>query len=119
MYKYPLIIHYRHTLLQLFNNHWIYFFFLIFLTCTNPTIHWDATPQALILHLYFFKCFVFFKFNVPNQKSDMINSTRIIFVKIIIKINIIRIYIKNTHFISVKCNITIIFIKIEYIFICI
>ena len=72
---------------------------------------------ALILHLSFFKCFVFFKFNVSSQKSDKNNSMRIIFIKIIININIIKIYTKSTHFITTKCGITRIFIKIEYIFI--
>ena len=68
----------------------------------------------------FFKCFTFFKFNMPKQKSDMINSIRIISINIIIaKVNAIKIYIKNTNFIEIKYNITKIFIKIEYIFICI
>ena len=66
----------------------------------------------------FFKCFTFFKFRMSSQKSDMNNSTRIIKI-IIVKVNAIRICIKNTHFLIIKYNITKIFIKIEYIFICI
>ena len=45
------------------------------------------------------------------------NSVRIIFIKIIIKINIIKIYIKNPHFIARKY--IRIFIKVEYIFLCV
>ena len=37
---------------------------------------------------------------MPNQKSDKNNNIRIIFIKIIIKINIIKIYIKNTNFLQ-------------------
>ena len=62
-------------------------------------------------------CFAFFKFNIPNQKSDKNNTIRIIFIKFIIKINIIKININITHFIIIKYSITRIFIKIEYIFI--
>ena len=69
-------------------------------------------------HIFFLKCFAFLKFNMPRQKSDMNNSIRIIFIKIIIKINIIKIYIKNTHFFTRKYDIIRIFIKVEYNFIC-
>ena len=60
---------------------------------------------ALILHLsflHFFKCFEFFKITMLNHKSDKNNSIRIIFIKIIIKIKIIKIYTKNTRFIATK-----------------
>ena len=40
--------------------------------------------------------FTFFKFNMPSQKSDKNDGIRIIFIKIIIKINIIKIYTNNT-----------------------
>ena len=53
-----------------------------------------------------------------SQKSDKNNSIRIIFIKIIIKISI-NIFIKNTHFFTRKNDITRIFIKVEYIFICV
>ena len=66
----------------------------------SSTIYWDATLLALILHLSFFKCFVFFKFNIPSQKSDNNNSIRIICIKIIIKIDITKIIINSTHFIT-------------------
>ena len=67
----------------------------------------------------FLKCFAFFKLNIPSQKSDKNNSIRIIFIETIIKINIIKIYTKNTHFITRKYSITRIFIEIEYISICV
>ena len=118
MSQYPHIAYYRNILLQLFNKHWIYFFFSQLRTRANPTIYWDGTLQALILHLTLFKCFAFLQLNMPRLKSDKNSSIRIIFIKIIIKNNIIKIYIKNTNFITRKYKITRIFIKIEYIFIC-
>ena len=48
---------------------------------------------------------------MSSQKSGKNNSVRNIFIKIIIKINIIKIYTKNTHFITTKCNIARILIK--------
>ena len=106
----------RHSilLLQLFNKNWILFFFSHLLTLINPTIYCDATFQTLILHLVLLKCFTF---NMSSQKSDKSYSIRIIFIKIIININIINIYIKNPHFIIIKYNITKIFIKIDQIFV--
>ena len=62
---------------------------------------WYVTLLKLILGI-FFKCFTFFKLDMPSQKLDKNNSTRIIFIKIIIKVNIIKIYVKNTHFIARK-----------------
>ena len=50
MFQYPNIVYYRHTLLPLFNKHWIYFFSHL-LTCTNPRNYWDDTLLALVLHL--------------------------------------------------------------------
>ena len=48
------------------------------------------------------------------------NSIRIILVKIIIfKVNATKIYIKNNHFITIKYDTARIFIKVEYIFICV
>ena len=89
------------------------------LTCENFTILYDATQLALVLHLSVFNCFTFFKFEIPRQKSDKTNSIRIIFVKVIIKIVIIKIYTKKTHFITTICDISKIFIKIDYILICV
>ena len=57
---------------------------------------------------------MFFKFTMPNQKFDENNSIRIIFIKIIIKVNIIKIY-KNAHFITRKFRITSIFISFSII----
>ena len=59
-----------------------------------------------------------FKFNMPSQRSDKNYSIRIIFIKIITEVNITKININNIYFITVKYNITRIFLKIEYIFIC-
>ena len=58
------------------------FLFSHLLTCKNLTIFKDAMLLALILHLSFFKRFVFFKFNMPSPKSDINNSIRIIFIKL-------------------------------------
>ena len=91
----------------------------LFLLFKNSTIFQNAMLLALILQFSLFKSFVFFKFNMPSQKSDMSNSIRTIFIKFIIKINVVKIYIKYTHFIKRKYDITRIFIKIESIFICV
>ena len=40
----------------------------------------------------FFKFFAFFKLNMISQKSDKNNTIRIIFIEIIIKVNVIKIY---------------------------
>ena len=85
--------------------------FFHLLTCTNPTIYWDATLQVLIILLALFNFFAFLKFDMPHQNSDKNNG--IIFIKILIKINIIKIYIKNTHSIKTKYSITRIFIKVH------
>ena len=42
---------------------------------------------------------------MPGQDPDKNNSIKVIFIKIIIKINIFKIYIKNTHSIALKYNI--------------
>ena len=50
--------------------------------------------------------------NGPGHKSDMNNSFRIMFIKInIIKVSIIKIYTKNTVFVTRECEVTRIFIK--------
>ena len=56
MFQYPHIANYWHTFLQVFNKHWIYLLLIFFhlLTCTNSTIYWDSTLQALILPLRHF-----------------------------------------------------------------
>ena len=74
---------------------------------------------GIISSFIYFNFFAFFKFNMQSKKSDKNDSIQIIFIKIIIEINFIKIYIKNTHSITIKYNITRTFIKIEYIFICI
>ena len=95
------------------------FLFSHLLTCKNSTIFWDAKLLRLILYLPFFKCFTFFKFTMPNKKPDKINNIRTIFIKIIIKINSVKIYTKNTYFITAKCDNTRIFIRKESTIICI
>ena len=51
-------------------KNYFYFFFVILLTCKNAATFWDTTLLLLILHLSSFKCFAFFKFNMPSQQSD-------------------------------------------------
>ena len=102
-----------YTLKALRSKNWFYFFFL-----SSYMQKLYITLSVLILY-YFFKCISFFKFNMPNQKSNKNNSIRIIFIKIIIKINITKICIKNTHFITRKYDIIRTFTKIEYIIICV
>ena len=43
MFQYSHIVYYQHTILQLLNKNWIYFFFLIF---------WHAEPPSLLLGYY-------------------------------------------------------------------
>ena len=53
-----------------------------------------------------------FKFKMPSQKFDMKNSSRVILIIIsIIKVNIIKIYTNNTHFITTQYGITKILLK--------
>ena len=65
------------------------------------------------LLISFFKCFTLFKSIASSHNSDMNNSLRNIFIKMkIIKINIIKIYTKNTnHFITKKFEVNLIFKK--------
>ena len=106
-----------HTLKAFLSKNWLYFFFLIFWYARIPPCF--RIPHCWHYFFTFLKCFAFFKFNMSSQKSDKNNSIRVIFMKIIIKINIIKIYINNTHLITRKFDITRIFIKEEYIFICV
>ena len=100
---------FKHILLQLFNKHWIYFFFFIF---------WHApTPPSIGMPCYRSSLNSFLS---SSRFSNLIYQTkRIIFIKFIIKINIIKVYVKNAHFITIKYNITRILIKVKYISICI
>ena len=95
-----------------------FYFFSHLLTCKISTIFYDATLLKLIIPLSFFECCVF-KFQMASQKSDANNRISIIFIKVFIKINLMQVYNKNTHFVTRKYNINRIFIKIEYIFICV
>ena len=75
----------------------------------------SCQATGIISSFNIFKCFTFFKFNTRSQKSDKNNTIRIIFIKIVIKINIFKINFKNTHFNTIKYRITRIFIKVEYV----
>ena len=89
-------------------------FFLIFSQAPiSPSCWMPCYRHKLFM---FFQYFVLFKYIIPSQKFDINNNFRIIFIKIIIiKVNVIKIYMKNTHLISKKCNFTKIFIRKEYI----
>ena len=98
-----------YTLKALLSKNRFYFFFLIF-WCHVTGINSSLSSFLSALRFSNLVC---------EAKSDMSNSTRIIFIKIsIVKVNPIKTYIKNTYFIKTKCNTTKIFFKIEYIFIC-
>ena len=49
------------------------------------TIFEDATLLALVIYLSLFKCFTFFKFDMPSQISHKSNSIRIIFIIILLR----------------------------------
>ena len=81
----------------------------------SSTIYCDDTLLAFVVSALRF-------LNLVCQAKSLTwnNSARITFIKIItIKANAIKIYIKNTHFITIKHYITRIFIKVWYILICI
>ena len=86
-------------------------------SATQQSNHLDGCHATDInFCLTFFHCFTLFKSITPSLKSNMNNSCRIIPIKInIIKVNIINIYTKNTHFMTEKCDITRIFINKDYI----
>ena len=68
------------------------------LASTNPTILLDVMLQALIFAYFFFKCFALFQSIMPSHKFEMSNNFRIIFIRTsITKVNIIKIFTKNTH----------------------
>ena len=104
-----------------FYNSWINIEFISFFSSSDMdwSLHLLGCHTTDINFSLFFKFFALFKFNMPSQKSDMNNSIRIVFIKIIINLSIIKIYINNTHFITRKYDITRIFTKVEYIFICV
>ena len=82
----------------------VLFHFFHLLTYTSPIILLDATLQALILCLHLlFKYFTLCRSIMASHQSDMNNSFRIIFIKIIIlKNNIIKIYSIKAHIITKK-----------------
>ena len=97
----------------------VLFLFAHLLTYKNSTIFYGATLLASILHLPFSKVLCIFESHYAKQKSEICNSIRIIFKKIIviIKINFIKFFSKNMSLISNKCNFIKIFIIKEYIII--
>ena len=99
-----------------------WFHFSHFLARTNSAILLYAILQVLKLFPYiFFKCFLnsLFKFIVPSHKLYVNVTFRIISINMKInKVNVIKIYTKNTHVITRKWNITRIVIKKEYIINC-
>ena len=122
MFQYRHIIRYRRTLLKPFSKNWFYFFFPIipffassYMQKFHHLIWCHATDINFSLIIFLILCI--FQFEMPSRKSDKNSSIRIIFIKIIMKINVIKIYIENNRFITRKYDITIIFIKMEYIFI--
>ena len=50
----------------------VLFLFSHLLISKNSSIFWDATLLTSILHLSYFTCFTFFKFNMPSQKGVLI-----------------------------------------------
>ena len=111
MSRYSHIVYYWRAFkaFLILRRRWIYFFVLFFWHAKIPSPF--ITPRCS--HYFFFKCFAFFKFLTPSQKSDMNNSIRIIFIKIFIfiRINLIKIYNQNMELISNKRDFTKVFIK--------
>ena len=111
-----------YTLKALLSKNRFYFFFSFFSSSNMQKFHHLLGCHAIGINLslmFFFKFFAFSKFNMSSQKSDKNNSIRIIFVIMsIVKVNIIKVFFKNTHFITRKYDISRIFNKIEYIFVC-
>ena len=101
------------------SENWFFFFYSSF---DLQKFHHLLRCHVFLINywlIFLRKGLAFFKFNIRSQNSGMNNSIRTMFIKIIIKINIIKIYIKNTHFITRKHDITRIFIKLEYKFTCV
>ena len=89
-------------------RNWLYFFFHL-LTCIHLL---GCHAIGIISLLFFLKSFALFKVT-PRQMSNISNTIRIIFIKIIIliKFNSIKIYSKNMYLKTNKYN----FIKICFI----
>ena len=105
MFEYFHIVYYSCTLKALPCKSWFYFFFFVFCHAKiSPSFRMHAS--CINCSLIFFKCFSFFKFIMPSKNSDMNNSIRTIFIKIIIiiKTNFIKIYSKNMSLESNKCD---------------
>ena len=87
------------------SKNWFYFILLIFWHAPILPSCWLPCYRHWFFTYIFFKCFAFFQFITPRQKSDINNSFRIMFIKInIIKVDFIKVYAKNTHFITKKCG---------------
>ena len=73
----------------------------------------------LILHLYFFKFFACFNLICQAKSLLIIIVSGSSSSKLLSRLIFFKIYVENTHFITIKYNIIRIFIKIGYIFMCI
>ena len=84
-------------------KHWHYFNFLIFWHASiPPSVRMPRYWFNSLFH-FFFNFFSFFKFNMSSQNSAKNNIIKIIlFIISIINIDIIKIYIKNVHFILIS-----------------
>ena len=83
-----------YKLKALLSKNRFYFFFLMFWHATTSPSFRIPRYWNYIFTYRFLKFFSFFIFNRTSQKSDKSNSIRLIFIKIIKKISIIKIYIK-------------------------
>ena len=80
-----------------------FFFFLHFLTHTNPTILLDAMLQAVVFHISFFRCF--FCVFMPSHNFNIINSFWITIIRmVIIKVNIIKVYTIKAYISAKECK---------------
>ena len=93
--------------------------------CSNAPKYSDTSPPLPLRSLYTTDTLIIkvpqYLYIVYYQRSHQqnVSNSRFFFKITIVKINIIKIFIKNTYFITRKYDITRIFTKIEYIFICV
>ena len=68
---------------------WFYFFLFVFWhTSIPPSCRMQCYRHYLFVYIFFI-CFTLFKSITPSHKPDISNSFRMIFIKIVIKFNII------------------------------
>ena len=91
--NYVKITWYSRRLLNLNKNRFYFFFF--FSSSDKQKFYHVVGCHAIGMNSsLIFKCFVFFKFNIPGQKCDSNNSIRVMFIIVIININIIKIILR-------------------------